>query len=98
MAMSRFSRMIIATVILILTVAVAWVTYAVVVVPLEYTTDVLQDSYTEISDDMGWDDTDEVNSGLGSLVYFLAAGVVFLTVLMFLWYFAVAHKKEYEQD
>lgn len=98
MAMSSFSRMIIATVILILTISVAWITYAIVVIPLEYTTDALQDSYTKISDDMGWDDADEVNRGLGSFVYFLAAGVVFLTVLMILWYFAVAHKKEYEQD
>jgi hypothetical protein len=98
MAMSRFSRMIIATVILILTVSVSWITYAIVVIPLEYTTDALQDSYTEISDDMGWDDSDDMNNSLGALPYFLAGGVVILTVLMFIWYFAVAHKKEYEHD
>lgn len=95
---SNYSRMIFATVILILTIAVSWMTYAIVVVPMEYTADALQDAYTVVSDDMGWDDTERVNDGIGAIVWVFAAGVITLTVLMFVWYFAMAHKKEYEHE
>lgn len=95
--MSTYGRMILATVIFIITIAVTFITYSVVVIPLEYTTDTLQDAYTDISDDMGWDDTEAVNNGIGSMVYFLAGAVVFYIILMVVWLFAMAHKKEYEQ-
>lgn len=91
-------RMVIATVIMILTIAVAIISYAIVVRPLEYTVDALQEAYTDISDDMEWDDTDEVNAQLGSLPYYLAGALVFLIFMVFLWYAIYGHKKEFEQE
>jgi len=89
--------MILATVILIVSVVVFGITYAVVVLPLEYTVDALQEAYTEISTEMGWTDAAEVNQGLGANTYFLAAAVVFGIILLFVWYFAYAQKFEHER-
>lgn len=87
-------RMIIATVILIITVLVFIVSYALVVMPLEYTTDALSDTYSTL----GFDDTAEVTGLMTNFPYFLAGGVIFGIFLVFIWYFAYAQKKEYEQD
>ena len=95
--MDSYGRMLFAVVIFIVMVAVTIISYSVVVIPTEYVTDTLQDSYTLVSDDMGWDDTDEVNGLLGMIPYFLAGAVVTFIFLMCLWLFAIAHKKEYER-
>lgn len=87
--MNPMSRMIIATVFLIVTIAGGWFAYSVIVLPLEYTTDALVDI------DMA--DVNEIDPILKNLPYFLAAAYVVFVILVFIWYFAVAHKYEYER-
>ena len=90
-------RMLVATVLLIVVIAVFGISYAVISLPLEYTTEALQDSYEDIATDMGWDDAEETNSNIGMNPYYLAAAVVFGVVLFFIWYFAYAQKNENER-
>lgn len=90
-------RMVIATVLLIVTVAVFIMSYAVVVLPLEYTTSTLQDTYDDIATDMGWDDADETSSLIGMIPYFFAGAIILGIFLLFVWFFAFAQKKEYER-
>jgi len=89
--MNPMSRMIMATVILIVSCCVFIFSYAVVVMPLEYVTDALID----LANTLG---ISEINSTLGSFPYFLAGALVVGILLMFVWFFAYAHKEEYEQD
>ena len=98
MAESSYGRMILATLMVITVIAVAIMSYSIVVIPLEYTVDVLQDAYTDVDSQMEYGDTDEFNKTILSLPAFLAAGVVFLVILVFIWYFVYAHKKEHELD
>ena len=90
-------RMIIGVIILISTLVSFFITYSIVSIPLEYNVDVLSDSYTDVCDDMGWDNDGTVGRLMGSLPYFLAGGVAFGIFLLFIWFFVYAHKKEYEQ-
>jgi len=90
-------RMLVATVLLIVVIAVFGISYAVISLPLEYTTEALQDSYEDIATDMGWDDAEETNNNIGMNPYYLAAAVVFGVLLFFVWYFAYAQKKENER-
>jgi len=89
--------MLVATVLLIVVVAVFGISYAVISLPLEYTTETLQDTYEDIADDMGWDDGEETSNQLGMNPFYLAAAVVFGVVLFFIWYFAYAQKNENER-
>ena len=89
--------MLIATVMLIIVIAVFGISYAVVVLPLEYTTDTLQDTYEDIATDRGWDDAENTKNTIGMNVYYLAAAVVIGVGLFFVWFFAYAQKKEYEK-
>ena len=90
-------RMLLATVILIVTCAVFVMSYAIVSWPVEYTTQVLQDSYDVIAENMSWTDTTEVQNTLGMMPYFLAGGILIGIILLIIWYFAYAQKKEYER-
>lgn len=89
--MNQMTRMIVATVTLIVGISVFIFAYAVSVLPLEYVIDALVD----LSNTMG---ISEINPTLVSFPYFLAAAVVIGVLLLFVWYFAIAHKEEYEQD
>ena len=89
--------MLLATVLLIIVVAVFGISYAVISLPLEYTTEALQDTYEDIATDMGWDDGEETSGIIGMNVYYLAAAVVFGIALICIWYFAYAQKKENEK-
>jgi flagellar biosynthesis/type III secretory pathway M-ring protein FliF/YscJ len=89
--------MLLATLIVIVSVAVFIMSYAVVVFPLEYTVDTLQESYEIIADNMSWTDTTEVNNQLGMMPWFLAGSVAFGIILLIVWLFAWAQKKEYER-
>lgn len=93
---SSYARMIIATIIIIVFIAVAFITYSIVAIPLEYTVDTLQTSYGNISDQMGFDNKVEVQNTLGLFPWFLAAALLFFIGLVFVWYFVYAHKMEYE--
>lgn len=90
-------RMIVGTVVAICTIALFIIGYTVIVIPLEYTVDTLQGTYSDISDDMGWGDKNDVNNTMGMLPYFLAGAVIVGILFTFVWLFAYAHKKEYEQ-
>ena len=89
--MNQMSRMIVATIILIVTISVFIFSYAVSVMPIEYIVDALMD----LSVILGIDG--QINGTLGSLPYFLAGAVIIGVLLMFVWYFSMAHKEEYEQ-
>lgn len=93
---TSYARMIIATIIIIIFIAVAIITYAVVSIPLEYTVDTLQTSYGNISDQMGFGNKAEIQNTLGLFPWFLAAALLTFIGLVFLWYFVYAHKTEYE--
>jgi len=93
---SSYARMIIATIIVIIFVAVAIITYSIAVIPLEFTIDALQTSYTNVSDKLGFTNTAEVNNTMGLFPWFLAAALIFSIALIFVWYFVYAHKMEYE--
>lgn len=90
-------RMLIATVILIVTCAVFIMSYAIVSWPVEYTTHTLQESYDIIAENMSWTDSVEVKNTLGMMPYFLAAGIFIGILLLVIWYFVYAQKKEYER-
>jgi hypothetical protein len=93
---TSYARMIIATIIIIAFIAVAIITYSIVVIPLEYTVDTLQTSYTNISETMHFDNANSVNNTLGLFPWFLAAALLTFIGLIFVWYFVYAHKMEYE--
>ena len=88
--MNPMTRMIVATTTLIVMIAVFIFSYAISVMPLEYVIDALVD----LSNTLG---ISEIVPTLVSFPYFLAGAVVIGVLLMFVWYFAVAHKEEYEQ-
>jgi len=90
MTRNPMTRMITATVILIVMITVFIFSYAVSVMPLEYVIDALVD----LSNTLG---ISEIVPTLVSFPYFLAGAVVVGVLLMFVWYFAMAHKEEYEQ-
>jgi hypothetical protein len=89
--------MLAATLILIVTSSVFIISASVTFIPLEYTIDPLVDSYDSLAENNSWDDSDNVNNLMIMLPYYLAGGVVFGIFLLVLWYFAYAHKKEYER-
>jgi hypothetical protein len=90
-------NMMLATVILIVTITVFAVSYAIVSLPLEYITDPLVNTYDSLAENNSWDDSDEVTNVLTMNPYFLAGGTVFGVLLLVVWYFAYAHKKEHER-
>ena len=90
-------RMLMGTVILIVVVAVFGISYSVIVLPLEYTTQALTDSYSDIASDNNWDDVDSVSTGIKMSVYYLAGAVVFGVGLFFVWFLVYAQKKEHER-
>lgn len=90
-------RMVIATVVLIVTCASFIVAYAVVSLPLEYNTDILGDAYDDIASEQGWDDAEETKNNINMGPWFLAGAVVTGIFLMFVWFIAYAHKDEYEK-
>ena len=89
--MNQMTRMIVATIMLITGICIFIFSYAVSVLPLEYVIDALVD----LSNTLG---ISEINSTLVSFPYFLAGAVVIGVLLLFVWYFSIAHKEEYEQD
>jgi len=90
-------RMLAATLIIIVTSAVFAISYSITSIPLEYTIDPLIDSYDSLAENNSWDDSDDVNNLMLMFPYFLAGGVFFGVFLLVIWYFAYAHKKEYER-
>ena len=88
--MNPMSRMIVATVVLIVSIAGGWFAYSMMVLPLEYTTDALVD--------IDMDDVNEVDPILKNLPYFFAGAYIVFVILIFIWFLAVAHKYEYERE
>lgn len=88
--------MIMGTIVLIVFIAVAIVTYTIVVMPLEYTVNSLQDAYTGVAADQGFHDANQVSNTMGLFPWFLAACLLFFIGLMFFWFLVYAQKKEYE--
>jgi len=95
---SNYGRMIMATVLIIITIGVGYATYAIVSWPLEYTVDAVQDAYDVITDQTGWEDEEHFDQVTGSLPYFLAGAFMFMVFLLIIWYFVYAHKKEHEVE
>ena len=87
--MNPMSRMIIATVIFIVSIVAGWLGYVVMVLPLEYTVDALVD--------IDLPDVNEVDSNLKVIPYFFAGAIIVYFVLLIIWFFAVAHKYEHER-
>ena len=81
----------------VLIIAIFGISYAVIVLPLEYTTDSLRDSYDDIATKRGWDDATTTKDLIGMNVYYFAAAVVIGVGLFFVWFIAYAQKKEYEK-
>lgn len=88
--MNPMARLIVATVLLIVSVISGVFAYAVMVMPLEYTIDALVD--------VDRADVNEVDDTLKSLPFYYAAVIVVFVILLFAWFFAVAHKYEYERE
>ena len=90
-------RMLIGVVILIVTTLIFLMSYAIVSIPLEYIIDPLDNSYQSLAENNSWNDATEMQNNLYMLPYYLAGGVLIGIILMVLWFFAYAHKKEYER-
>lgn len=88
-------EMMLATIILIVSIVVFVIGYVVLAYPIEYVTDALLDSYPS-SPSNG--DVSEIRNTMLSIPYFLAAAFGAGIILLFLWFFAIAHKYEYERD
>lgn len=80
-------RMVIGVVILIISIATMIMSYFIMVWPVEYIIDALL-PLTPV----------EHQPTMISLPYFLLASLVIGIFLSFVWLWAYAHKKEYEQD
>jgi hypothetical protein len=88
-------EMILATIILIISIVVFIIAYITLAYPVEYTVDALLDAYPS-SPSNG--DVSEIRSTMLTIPYFLVAAFAIGIFLLFVWYFAMAHKYEYEQD
>ena len=83
------NRMIVATVVLIVTISVFIISFAVLSEPVGYIIDSLKGAHDETGD--------EINGTLDLFPYFLGGAIVVGVLLMFVWYVAYGHKKEYER-
>jgi hypothetical protein len=88
-------EMLLATIILIIGVSTFIICYIVLAWPVEYVVDALIDSYPS-SPTNG--DVSEIRPSLLTIPYFLVAAFVVGIFLLFVWFFAMAHKYEEEQD
>ena len=93
--MGYSQRMIIATIILIMSVVTFIIGYIVLAWPVAYVTDALIDSYPSgpITGSAS-----EIRNGEIGINYFLAVAFLGGIVLSFIWYWVYAHKRENEQD
>jgi len=87
--------MFLATIILIISIVVFIIGYVVLSWPVEYLVDALIDSYPS-SPSNG--DVSEIAPSLLTIPYFLAAAFIVGIFLLFVWFWAMAHKYEEEQD
>jgi hypothetical protein len=88
-------QMIVATAILIISIVVFIIAYVVLSCPVEYTVDALLDAYPS-SPSNG--DVSEIENTMLTIPYMLAGAFIIGIGLLFVWYFAMAHKYEEEQD
>jgi len=88
-------EMILATIILVISITVFIIGYIVLAYPVEYVVDALLDSYPSGGSS---GDVSEIRPTMLTIPYFLAAAFVIGIFLLFVWYFAMAHKYEHEQD
>ena len=88
-------EMLLALIILIIGVVTFIICYVVLAYPVEYTVDALLDCYPS-SPSNG--DVSEIRPTMLSIPYFLAGAFVIAIFLLFVWFFAMAHKYEEEQD
>lgn len=97
--MAYTQRMIVATIILIISVVTFIIGYIVLSWPLMYITDALIDGYPSgptITPVVG--SVEEIRNSETNLNYFLAAAFLGGIVLCFIWFWVYAHKRENEQD
>lgn len=97
--MEYAQRMIIATIIVIISVVTFIIGYIVLSWPLMYITDALIDGYPSgptITPVVG--NVSEIRNSEINLNYFLAAAFLGGIVLTFIWFWVYAHKRENEQD
>ena len=96
--MNYSSRMIIATIIVIISVVSFIIGYIVLSWPLACTTDALIDAYPTDPDMVKVvGSVDEIRGPLVQLNYFLAIAFIGGIVLTFIWFWVYAHKRENEQ-
>jgi fucose 4-O-acetylase-like acetyltransferase len=97
--MGYTQRMIVATIIVIVSVVTFIIGYICLAWPLMYVTDALIDGWptgANITQVVG--SVEEIRNSETNLNYFLAAAFLIGIVLTFVWYWAYAHKRENEQD
>lgn len=88
-------EMMLATIILIISIVVFIIAYVVLAYPVEYVVDALLDSYPSSASN---GDVSEIRPTMLLIPYFLVAAFAGGIFLLFVWFFAMAHKHEYEQD
>jgi uncharacterized membrane protein len=93
--MQYAQRMIVATIITIISVVTFIIGYIVLAWPLAYITDALIDGYPS-GPVVG--SVEEIRNSETNLNYFLAAAFLGGIILTFIWLWVYAHKREYEQD
>lgn len=86
-------RMLYGVVILIVLVSVFFISYAVIVLPMEYTIDALIDSYPT-----GMEYESVFKNDVLTIPYYFVGAICVGIILLFVWFFSLAQKKEYEQD
>jgi hypothetical protein len=97
--MEYAQRMILATIITIISVVTFIIGYVVLAWPLAYITDALNDAWpTDPSTVMVVGSGAEIRNSEINLNYFLAAAFLGGIALTFVWFWAYAHKRENEQD
>jgi len=90
--MQGYARMIIGVLVVFVFAVAGYISYTVIVLPLEYTSDALTDAYSVT----GFPEQDRFAAEMNMFVWFLAIGFIVFICLLFLWLFLYAHKEEYE--
>ena len=84
----------IGVIILIFVLIIFW---AVAQWPVYYTIDTTRDTYGIIADDQGWDDKDTVGNTLIYIGWLFVGCIIVPIILVFVYLFALAHKREYDR-
>lgn len=97
MGRRKFFRLLVATVIGIVSIAAAFIGYFAIVYPLEYTVDTLGDAYVNISDELNYSDAEETKNTLNMFPFFLAGTLIVFIAFILIWWYNIAHDDEHEE-